>query len=749
MPKRSPFRAEVRVEPAGTPVSPQMRLGTLADRRARYEVDLLPAGEIDRLDIEVEGSRWKLSLPADVQAELSFRRRRGEPVVRLRAELALEVALRGPARRGPGEVFAGRLSAGGRAELTVDLPGADSWTLARAAREAARRIDPRPWAGRGRPEPGSIWRLTGELPLELAASARVRGVVSGPLAGLSTIAPLPAVAELEARLARTDRVQAELRVLEDGDLRARLSSLARRRRALAGSAELGWELTSPDALGRALLRAVGPDVAEAARDLHRLLGDVREVQRALEELPEDVRALGGRAVGPGSRLERLELRLAEIEALVDALDGDDERRGVQEAVRWLRERVASLRERGAAWVERVASLAEELDPADRLPRFAAGLARVVERLSDLEQELVGAAGSVLAEGLTVDLSASHRRTSERQRLVEARLAPGASRSRSRAVALVVTGRLPALARLEGEPGIRRVSGRMITAAKRRRRRAVRLRLGVLGVDRSAVWQGELRVSRSLDGAVEVRARERLERERRRLAHEDVASLLVDLVLAGELGDLDPSLTLRWSQSWRGRRTRQRATAMLERTIVALELALEPGALPERPGELQVRSRLDAEAIAAALRPSMPAARFAETAFWPAWASAIESGYRRVPPPDLRPGRHPLRSPQVRRALRREPFARTVGEVLVGLARLEREAVAADWRVGRALLDALEAVRRAARAPEPLSPRVLSRLGRDVVGALRHAGAIDLVPLIALTALVPPPLRRVDLRVEPG
>jgi hypothetical protein len=562
------------------------------------------------------------------------------------------------------------------------------------------------------------------------------------------LAPLPAAAELEARIARADRVEAELRVLDDGDLRASLSSLVRRRRAVAATADLGWELTSPEALGQALLKAVGPDIAEAAQDLHRLLDDARAVQRALEQLPADIRALGGRAIGPGSRLELLEVRLAEIEALLDVLR-DGGRGRLAESVRWLRERVARIRERAAGWVERVAVMAEEIDPAQRLPRFAAGLARVVGRLSDLEQELVGAAAAVVADGLTVELAASHRRTSERRRIVEARLAPGASESRSRAVALVVSGRLPALARMTDAPGVLRVSGSMITAAARRRRRAVRLRLGAFGLDRSAVWRGELRVSRSLDGAVELRIRERLEREHRRLPHEDVASLLVDLVLAGEMGALDPSLTLRWSQSWRGRRTRQRAAAMLERTIAALQLDLEPGPLPDEPGELQVRSRLDREAVTAGLRPELSARRFAESAFWPAWASAIESGYRMMPPPGLRPGEHPLRSPGLRRALRREPFARTVGEMLPGTPRLEREAVAADWRVGRAVLEALGAARRAMRAPEQPSPHELSGLAREVVRALRHAGTIDLVPLIALTALIPPKLRRVDIRVERG
>lgn len=741
------FDIEVRIDPQGTPVSPRVRVGALADRRASYAVDLVPSGRADRIDVHVEKSRWRLDVPAEAEAELSFRRSRGEPVMRLRAVVALGVALRAPGRRGAEDLFAGKLQARHEAELTVDLPAPEGWTLARAARELAGWLDPRGWSGSRRPPQGAVWRIDGETPLELAGSARVRRVLTSSLGAAEPFADIPAAAEIEARIARTERVRTELRVLDGRVLRARVSTLDRGRRELAAEAELGWSLREPAALRQALLEAIGPEVAEAARDLHALLDDVRSVQRHLEELPEEIRRLGGRAIGPGSRLERLELRLEEIQALLEAV-GDDGSGPAAELVRELREAVASIRRRGGAWIERVAVLAEELDPDDRLPRFAAGLARVLDRLGRLEQSLLDAAGEVIAEGITVDLAASHRRTRERRRLAEVRLSPGASHAAERAIALTLAGRLADLRELSGEPGILRVGGSVVTSAKRRRRRALRVRLGTLGIDRSAVWKGELRVERSLDGAVELRVRERLERERRRLAHGDVAALLVDLVLAGELGELDPSLTLRWSQSWRGRRTRRRAAAMLERTIEALELDIDPVELPEDPGELVVRSRLTGEAIEAALRSDEPARRFADGAFWPAWAAAVESGYRLVPPPILRPGRHPLRSRRIRAALRRAPFARTVAEVLPGTPRLESESIAADWRVGRALLEALQAARRAARRPDPLSPRTLASLSRDVVGALRHAGAIDLVPLIALTALVPADLRRVQVSLEP-
>jgi hypothetical protein len=745
----SPFRVDVRVDPSGTPVSPRMRVGTLADRSASYTVDLIPSGALDRIDIDVRGGRWRLTVPAGAEASLSFRLRRGEPVVRLSARVAIGVALRAPARRGPGEIPGAGLQASGEAELIVDLPAPAEWTLARATKEIARLVDPRRWSGtRGALVPGATWRLGEEIPLQLSASARVRRVLAGPPLGPPQLFHVPAAVEIEARLARLDRVQAELRVLASGALQGRLTTLRRRQRGLAGQLELGWRLADAEGLTAALVDAVGPEVADAARRLHRLLADVRELQRGLEALPEEIRALGGRTVGPGSRLERLELRLEEIEALLAALGASDRRRHWLVAVRGLRERVASVRAEASRWIEAVAELAEELDPDERLPRFAAGLARIVERLGRMEGELVEAAGAVLAEGLSVELTAAHRRTAERKRIAEFRLGAGGSPAAAEAVNALVTGRIPDLLALAGQPGVEKIGGAFVTAAKRRRTRGVRLRIGPLGVDRRSIWTGEIRVTRSHDGAVELRARERLERTRRRFGPEELSAILVDLVVTGRLGRVDPSLTLRWSQDWKGRRTRERAELMLARTVTALELHLAPEPLPREPGTLQVRSRLEREAISAALRPDASARRFADSVFWPAWATAIESGYRLLPPPLLRPGRHPLRSQALRRALRRDPTTRTVAERLPSAPRLEREAIAADWRVGRALLEALQAARRALAAPDALEPERLAALGRRLLRALRHAGTVDLVPLIALTALVPPERRQVDVRILP-
>jgi hypothetical protein len=659
------------------------------------------------------------------------------------------MALRAPARRGPGEIPGAGLDVSGEAELTVDLPAEDSWTLARAARDLARWIDPRRWGEADRlPPPGALWRITEEVPIQLSGSARVRRVLGGPLAGPPELLHVPASVEVEAVLARVDRVAAELRILESGTLQGRLTTLARRQHGLAGQLELGWSLQDADALVARLLEAIGPELADAGRRLHRLLTDVRELQRRIEGLPEEIRALGGRAVGPGSKLERLEVRLEEIEALLGALGADDGRRGWLDTVRRLREDVAAVRAEATRWIETVAELAEELDPDERLPRFAAGIARVVERLARLETELVDTAGSALADGLTVELSASHRRTRERRRVAEVRIAEAGAAAAGPAVAAVVSGAIPQLLALEGAPGVEKLSGTLVTLARRRRTRGVRLRIGDLGVDRRSVWTGEFRVSRSLDGAVELRARERLKRTRRRVGREELTALLIDLVVAGQPGRVDPSLTLSWSQDWRGRRTRERAEQMLARTIAALDLPLAAEPLPGEPGELRIRSRVGPAAIAAALRPELSASRFAQQAFWPAWASAIESGYRLVPPPLLRPGRHPLRSPVLRRALRRDPTTRAVAEALPSAPRLEREAIAADWRVGRALLDALHAARRAATAPEALEPKRLAALGRRILRALQHVGTVDLVPLIALTALVPPERRQVDVRILP-
>lgn len=697
-----------------------------------------------------------MSFPARAAAELRFTEAEGGVRVSLRAEVSSAITVRAPRRRKRGEIPAVRAEARARGELAVELVLPGEWTLRRALRETARWLDPDGWAAARRLPREGLWEFRGEIPLELGASALIRGLRVAAAGSVGASSRLSGRIEVQTRLTLLRRVALRLSTGPAGEqLLAEVRLLRRGSATLSTRAGLGFQIDGADLMARQLAEQLWAPAPRLIEEVTELSERLRRWMGRLERIGPQVRELTRRALGPGSSLERLVIRLRRLEALLETSGGPSR---VLRQVRSLRREAEELLERLTAVGEELAGLIEGKLARTPLRRRLERMERWLNKARQLEDTLAGKAGKALAEGIAAELTLTASRGNERSAAASARLVPGSAAAVSITQALLM-GRLADLPALEQESGLRQLTGKLVTRALRRRTKTLRLHL----FGQSAAWRERwietVRVEAGLTGDLRVIVRERLQRRRQNLFSGSVAALIVEIGLSQRSGKANASLTLTWSRAFRRRSSRRAALAQLQRLTEALadggiEAAAGDTPPPETPwklgeeGTLTVISRLGRREVTAMLRRGVAPAVFAREFFWPAWAAAVETGYPHLPPPLLGPGRHPLRDPRVRQLLARTPDAQSLKKLLPTAGRLERESIVADALAGKALLGGILALRRLPPGGTE-NPATLTRAGRRVLRALRHVSGVTQVPLLAITLLVPPHRRRVVVQVQAG
>ncbi len=736
------FELEARTTTGGDPVSPRMRVATLAAGATALELSLRGSKRLSNRVFNIGRARFSLSVPTQATARLSFSEDEDGARAKLQAEVETSVRWRVPARRRSHQALSVSGSGGGHALLELEFPLDARWTLARALRELTPWVDPQTWSS-GIPLPvGATWSLEEEVPLQLGASARVQKLRLGPLPGISAMTVLGTRAELELRLARLDRVQVALRAEEPWQISASLQTLTRSSRRIGAKLGLGYHLQDAEGLGSELLDALWPAAGELLPNAERLLGKVQRLRKRFDEIPESLRRRRRALIGEGSRIDILITRLESLEAwLASAEPAGSDRRWLRR-VREARKLAASIQDEGRALFSRLETLTGRVFAGRSLRAIARTLEQLLEAAQSLRDELPARAASVLAKGLAAELSAARLWTHENRLLATARLDPRMPAAGD-AVAAFLAGQVPELAILGSADGVTQVAGTYIEEWRKTRTRTLRLRVGPREAYSQRRWLTRFRITESLDGAVDVLARERYSRKSSQLLRDEMTAMIIDLAITARDKGSDALLTLSWSRSYRGQRAAHRLEVALERLLESLT---PPGESVDAPilaprGEVSLVSVLDRAALRAALRPRQDARNFSERFFWPAWARAIETGYRQLPPPLLRAGRHPLRDPAVRRLLTRKPTAQALRQAFPRMKRLEREAVASDWLLGQAVLSGLETVRRAFDTQQ--STRAFAAGARRVLRAFDSLPQVNLVPLLALTLLLPPSRRTLD------
>ena len=734
-------RIEVSGLPAGTGLATTLaELATTAEpisaRLRRRD------GRSPEITIASGLGRSVIRFPARLGGRLALRPAREPGLVRARLELGVrvEARVRAPGRRHPGEIPAGELAARSRGELALeaDLPG--TWSLRKGLAHLARLVRPGRWIDGPAPPAGTRWSIVHESVLGLGASAVLREALVRVVGAGAAVARVPAGIELATRFETLARTRVTLAATARGTVRGSLAILGRHSERLAARSTLGLRVGDPDRLARTALDGV----LGAAAGLYERLADLElrlaELHRRLARLEDRVRAPGLRIAGPGSTLERIERTLAGALDILDITTDapGDLREDLARALALVR---AARREIGALAEETVAALRRVLQEA-RLDRLVRKLGRLLTWLELRGDELAWTAGDVLAAGISAELSATVSRAREGSDLVRVEMEPGRAGTR-RAIAALLAGRLVDLAGLApGEAGIVTVEGRAVRTIRARRSLALRLRVAgrVFATRRSL--ERILRVDAAWDGALAVDAGTAL--SRRREGIEGLAGLVLDLAATGKPGRVDPVFVLSWRERWpespRGRSRAVRRSPGL--AAVAAATGDPPLVPPPDATGLLLRARLLPGDVRAMLRLDLSARRFAAEAFWPAWLAALESAASRSSRDVLDgAGRHPLRDSSLRRKLARDPSGASLRDRFP--RDVARETVAADHRVGRAVLAAIEEVRRAARR----RTRNLASLREavdELARSLGHHRTIDPVPLLFLLYLVPERRRRLQL-----
>ncbi len=734
-----------RIEVSGLPAGAGLAtpLGVLAAGRTRLAARVTRRdGKAPRILVASGDGELVARFPARLGGTLVLEPGEEAGGVRARLELAAEVKarLRAPGRRSPGQVPAGEIGAGSRGELavTADIPA--DLSLRGGLARLARLARPGRWLSRPAPPPGTRWSLVHRSVLGLGASALLREALCR-IAGGEAAVPvrIPAGIDLDARLETLVRTRVTFLATERGTVRGSLAVLGRHAERLAARSSLRLRVGDPDRLARTVLDAVLGPVPGLYERLAELELDLARVVDELTGLEERLRGAGARLAGPRSELGRVERALARAQDAVEIAGGP---RGLRERIARAIAGVRSLRREIAAAAEGAGEAVRRVLRETRLDRLRVSLGHLLTRMEFLGDGLAREAAHVLAGGLSAELSAAVSRAREGSELVRVEMEPGRAASR-RAGAALLAGRLAELAELRpGRDGIVAVTGRAVRAVRTRRSLALRLRVGARVYSVRRDLAARLSVAASWDGALAVEAGTRL--SRRRQGAEGLAALVLDLGAAGGPGRVDPLFVLAWRETWPASPARRKRAFDRSPGLAAVAAATggPPPSPPPGTAGLILRARLLPGDVRAMLRPSLTARRFAADAFWPAWLAALETAASRSSRNVLDPeGRHPLRDPDLRRALARDPSGSSLRDRFP--RDLARETVAADYRVAAAILAALREVRRAAgRSSRNLAPlrRAADRLAR----AVAHHRTIDPVPLLFFLYLVPPRRRRLQL-----
>jgi len=718
------------------------RLGELAAAGARPDARLVRGdGRPPEIAVAAGDGRLVVRFPARLGGRLTLVPADDGEHVRARLEFSVlvEARVRAPARRRAGEVPAGEIEADSRGTLAVEADLPAEITLRDGLRRLARLARPGRWLARPAPPAGARWSLVHQGVLGLEASALLRETLVRRLGADASLARLAARVELSARLETTLRTRVTLAATSRGTIRGSLAVLGRHSERIAARSTLRLRIAEPERLAHLVLDGLLGGTGELYERLAELELGLEKVRRGLVRLERRLESASLRLAGPGSTLARIERALARA---LDALEIADAEGELADELQRLLDRVREVRREIAELAGTGGRLLRRLLRETGLERLLRRVGRFLTNLEELAEDLPRAAGTVLAEGLAAELSASLSRAREGSELARVELVPGRAGTRE-AVAALLAGRIDDLARMEpGSRGILSVTGRAVRATRKRRTLGLRVRVGGRVFAARRALEERLRVTASWDGALVVEAGARL--TRRREGIEGLAGLTLDFAEAGGPGRVDPVFVLSWREHWPpGGGARKRALARSPGLAAVAAVTGEPRLVPPpRCWGLTLRARLLPADVRAMFRPGWPARRFVEEAFWPAWLAALESAAARSSRNVLdADGRHPLRDPALRRLLASDPSGASLRDLVPG--KVARETVAADFRVARAVLGALGEVRRALRRPSR-NLAALRRATEELASALGHYRTIDPAPLLALVFLVPPNRRRVQL-----